>query len=32
MLFEAIHKLPLEGGVGEEIFGARTIIIYFLDP
>ena len=32
MLFEAIHKLHLEGGGGEEHFGARTIKIFFLSP
>ena len=32
MLFEPIHKLPLEGGGGEENFGARKIKIFFLGP
>ena len=28
MLFEASHKLPLEGGGGDENFGARKIKIF----
>ena len=32
ILFEAIHQLPLEGGGGEEHFGARKIKIVFLGP
>ena len=32
MIFEAIHKLALEGGGGEENFGACKIKIFCLGP
>ena len=32
MIFEVIHKLPLEGAGGWENFGACKIKIFFLGP